>query len=60
LHDGIVDDIIKLLAGNSPYFNSQPFCVAPGSNFMHMADEGTLTVMCGDKRHPVDVLYPVS
>jgi len=57
LHEGIIDDIMKLLGGNSPYFNSQPFCVAPGSSFMHALDDGGLTVMCGDKRHPVGALH---
>lgn len=58
LHEGIIDELIKQLAGNSPYFNSQPFCGAPLSRFSYSGDEAGLAVMCSDKRHPVGALRP--
>ena len=58
LEEGVIDNMMKLIAGNSPYFNSQPFCVAPGLSLLHGPDDGTLTVMCGDKRYPVGASLP--
>jgi hypothetical protein len=60
LNEGIIDDLVKLLARNSPYYNSQPFCGVPLSRFLYPGDEATIAVMCGDKRHPVGTLRPSS
>jgi hypothetical protein len=56
LHEGIIDALIKMLAGNPQYFNSQPFCGVPLSRTLYPADEAGLAVMCSDKKHPVRAL----
>jgi hypothetical protein len=53
LHEGLDNYILKILAGSSPFFDSQPFCGVPLSRSSYAGDEAGLAVMCGDKRHPV-------